>query len=225
VSGDTNGLIRRLTEKVEPVRPLRHPWYRTATWLTLAVPYIAMAVFVMTPRHDLTAKMGDVRYVIEQLAALGAGIGAAAAAFASTIPGYNRKFLILPMLALTVWLVTLGHGCIQDWIHRGSDGLVIRPDWMCLPAIAFIGALPAIAISLMLRRGAPLTPYLTSGLGGLASAGWGSFGLRLTESQDASVMVLVWQVGSVVVLSALAASMGRYILNWQSITGPPENAV
>src|SRR5215468_8412320 len=116
MSGDTNGLIRRLTEKVEPVQPLRHPWYRTATWLTLAVPYIAMAALVMTPRHDLTAKMADVRYVIEQLAALAAGVGAGAAAFASTIPGYNRRFLILPLLALTVWLATLGHGCLQDWI-------------------------------------------------------------------------------------------------------------
>jgi hypothetical protein len=220
---DTDGLIRSLAEKIEPVRTLPHPWIRTAAWLTLSVSYMAIVVFVMTPRHDLTLKMADSRYIVEQISALTVGIAAAAAAFATIIPAYSRKFLMLPLIPLAVWLGTLGHGCIQDWIHLGPGGLSIQPDWMCLPAIAFIGAVPAIAMSVMLRRGAPLTPHLTSALGGLAAAGLGSFGLRLTESQDASIMVLVWQVGSVVLLSALAAAAGRYLLNWRSITGASEN--
>jgi hypothetical protein len=224
MNADTNGLIRGLADKLEPVRPLRHPWIRTATWLALSVPYVAAIVFLMQPRHDLALKMFEPRYVIEQASALAVGLLAAAAAFASTVPAYNRKFLVLPLLPLALWLGTLGHGCFQDWIHLGPDGLVVRPDWMCLPVIAFIGAVPAITMSAMLRRGAPLTPHLTSALGGLAAAGLGSFGLRLTESQDASVMVLVWQLGSVFVLSALAGSAGRHLLNWNSITGASENS-
>jgi len=34
-----------------------------------------------------------------------------------------------------------------------------------------------------------------------------------------SLMVLVWQVGSVFVHATLAAFAGRYILNWTSIIG------
>ncbi len=222
MTADTDGLIRRLAEKIEPVRPLPHPWLRTAMWLALSVPYIAVVVFLMRPRHDLASKVFEARYIVEQASALAAGLLAAAAAFASTVPGYNRKFFMLPLLPLALWLGTLGHGCFQDWIRLGPDGLLVRPDWMCLPVIAFIGAIPAITMSVMLRRGAPLTPHLTSALGGLAAAGLGSFGLRLTESQDASVMVLVWQVGSVFLLSALAASAGHHLLNWSSITGASE---
>ena len=59
-------------------------------------------------------------------------------------------------------------------------------------------------MAVMLRRGAPLTPFATMALGGLAAAALGDFGLRLFHSQDASLMVLVWQFGTVVVLSVLA---------------------
>lgn len=221
---DTEGLIRRLAENIKPVRPLRRPWVRTAAWLLLSFPYIAIVVLVMTPRHDLLLKISDPRYVIEQLAALAAGIAAAASAFATIVPGYDRRFLILPLLPLAVWLGTLGHGCIQDWIQFGSDGLPVQPEWwLCFPAIALISAVPAIAMAVMLRRGAPLTPHLTAALGGLAAAGLGSFGLRLVHPEDASVTVLVWQVGSVLALSALAGAVGRYLLNWRSITGASEN--
>jgi hypothetical protein len=87
----------------------------------------------------------------------------------------------------------------------------------CFPAILLVGAVPAIAMAIMLRRGAPLTPHITSALGGLAAAGLGNFGLRLFHSQDASPMVLVWQVGTVFILTAMAAWAGHHLLNWRSI--------
>src|SRR5215471_2432514 len=66
--------------------------------------------------------------------------------------------------------------CVEDWIHFGPDGLSLQPDWFCFPAIVLVGAVPAIAMAVMLRRGAPLTPHITSALGGLAAAGLGNFG-------------------------------------------------
>ena len=214
---DTEKLIEQLAEVVEPVRPLPSPWIRTAAWLLVAIPYVALVVFVVSPRADLISKASEWRYVIEQFAALATGITAATAAFATVIPGYDRKFLFFPVLPLAIWLGSLGDGCVKDWIHFGPDGLSLQPDWFCFPAIVLVGAVPAIAIAVMLRRGAPLTPHVTSALGGLAAAGLGNFGLRLFHSQDASLMVLVWQVGAVCVLAAMAALAGRYLLNWRSI--------
>jgi hypothetical protein len=97
--------------------------------------------------------------------------------------------------------------------------LSLQPDWFCFPAIVLVGAIPAIAMAVMLRRGAPLTPHMTTALGGLAAAGLGNFGLRLFHPQDASVMVLVWQMGTVFILTAMTAWVGRYLLNWRSIVG------
>jgi hypothetical protein len=205
---------------VEPVRPLARPWIRTADWLLVAIPYVALS-----PRADLISKASEWRYVIEQLAALATGITAATAAFATVIPGYDRKFLFFPALPLAVWLGSLGEGCVEDWIHFGPDGLSLLPDWFCFPAIVLVGAVPAIAIAVMLRRGAPLSPHTTTALGGLAAAGLGNFGLRLFHSQDASLMVLVWQVGTVFILTAMAAWAGHYLLNWRSIIGSDRGSV
>jgi len=215
---DTGELIRRLGKDVAPVRPLRSPWIRTGVWLVLAVPYVACIVLLMSPRADLPSKMSDVRFVIEQVAALATGITAAMAAFATVVPGHNRKLLVLPLLPLALWLGSLGQGCIQDWSRLGHQGLSLRPDWFCLPAIIFTGAVPAVVMAVMLRRGAPLSPHVTTALGGLAAAGLGNFGVRLFHAQDASVMVLFWQVGAVFLLTALAGWLGGYWFTWRPVS-------
>jgi len=222
---DTEKLIERMGAAVEPVRPLARPWIRTAAWLLVAIPYVALVVSVVSPRADLISKASEWRYMIEQFAALATGITAATAAFATIIPGYDRKFLFVPALPLAIWLVSLGEGCVQDWVRLGPDELSLQPDWFCFPAIILVGAVPAIAIAVMLRRGAPLTPHLTTAVGGLAAAGLGNFGLRLFHSQDASLMVLVWQVGTVFILTAMAAWAGQYLLNWRSIVGTDRRSV
>jgi len=217
---DTSELIESLGKSAGPVRPLPHAWIRVGIWLALSIPYMALVVFVVSPRSDLMVKLSDLRYVIEQFAALATGITAAVAAFAATIPGYNRKILLLPALPVALWLGSLGQGCIQTWMQFGVDGLTLRPDWFCFPAIVLVGMIPAIAMAIMLRRGAPLAPCITAGLGGLAAGGLGNFGLRLFHPQDASLMVLVWQVGTVFVLMMLAGCSGRQVLNWRSLVDP-----
>jgi hypothetical protein len=215
---DTQMLIERLADTAEPVSPLSRPSTRTAIWLAMAIPYLALVVFVMSPRVDLGIKLSDASYIIEQLAALGTGITACLAAFASIIPGFDRRILFLPVVPLAVWLGSLGLGCIRSWIQLGPSGLSLQPDWYCLPAIILAGLAPAITMAIMLRRGAPLTPHVTAALGGLAAAGLGNFGLRLFHQQDASIMVLVWQMSAVFVLTCLAARAGRLFLDWRSRT-------
>jgi hypothetical protein len=172
----------------------------------------------MTLREDIGAKLTDPNYLIEQMAALFTGIAAAFAAFASTVPGFDRRSLLLPALPFGIWLGSLSFGCLRAWLVYGPDGLSIRPDWICFPSIVLVGIVPAIAIAFMLRRGAPLTPHLTTALGGLATVGLGDFGLRLFHTQDASAMVLVWQMGTVFLLTALAGWFGVFLLDWRVLT-------
>ena len=165
---ETDRLIQQLVQGSGEIPRLSPPSTRTAIWLALAMPYVALVVTMMTLRADLAAKLTDPAYLIEQIAALSTGIAAGFAAFASTIPGLDRRFLMLPALPFGIWLGSLSLGCFRAWLIFGPDGLSIYPDWMCLPAIVLVGIIPAIVIALMLRRGAPLTPHLTTALGGLA---------------------------------------------------------
>lgn len=215
---DTRRLIEQLAGDAVPVRRLPSPWLRTTLWLALAGVNLVVFVLVMSPRPDLAVAICDPTFILEQLAALATGITAGLAAFASVVPGSDPRMLLLPLLPLAVWLASVGTSCVASWIRTGPDGLTLTPDWACFPAIALLGFAPAVIIAYMLRRGVPLTPHLTAALGGLAAAGLGSFGLRFCHAQDASLMVLVWQIGAVVLLSAASAAAGRLVLCWRILS-------
>jgi len=177
----------------------------------------------MPARHDLSSNLSDPTFVIEQIAALATGAAAAVAAFASVVPGRNRKWVLLPVLPFAIWLGSLGPACMQELRRFGLEALPLRHSLWCFPAIVLLGAIPALAMTVMLRPGAPLTPHVTAALGGLAAAGIGNFGVRIIHPEDVSVMLLVWHVGGVTVLCALAAKVGSYLFNWRAIIAASRN--
>jgi hypothetical protein len=215
MSLDTDELIRRLAADGRPVRRLGRPWTRAWLWLALALPYVAMVVWAKLAMLDVSDTLVNVRFLIEQAASFATALTAAAAAFYSIVPGFDRRVLLLPLAPLTVWLASVGSGCLDDWLRLGAEGLAIRPDWECLPAASVIGILPAVVMLLMLRRGAPLHPRVTLLLGALAVAAIGNFGMQLFHFRDASIMVLVWHLGSVAVISALAGLAGERLIGWR----------
>ncbi len=212
MSDRTEVLIDRLSREADPVRPLAPPHQRVALWLALALPVLALAVAAMGPRDDLAARLGEARFLIEQGAALATAITAAFAALVLATPGMDRRLALLPALPGAVWAGTLGLGCIADWMRAGADGLRLTPEPACLGYIVVIGIVPALVLVAMLRRGVPLAPRAMLFLAGLAAAGLANFGLRLFHDTDAALMVLVWQFGSVLVLSGAAALVGRAVL-------------
>ncbi len=159
----------------------------------------------------------DLRFIVEIIAGLAAGLVAAACAFGSVIPGRDRKLLLLLIVLIAVWLGSVGENCIQELSQVGFHSLSLRHDLNCLPFIAFLGSFPAVVLVLMLRRGAPLTPRLTAALAGIAAAGLGNFGLRLVFPETADAGLFVWHIGGVFLLAALVAIMGHRLLNWRSI--------
>jgi hypothetical protein len=213
---DTDRLIQQLAADATPMRPLVGPWTRTGLWLALAIPYLALVVIVMSPRPDLAEQLADPRFQVEQVTAFVTAIFAAVAAFALTVPGRNRAICLLPMAPLAIWLASLGYGCLQDWQTLGPEGLRLRIDWDCLPAAALVGIMPAVAIVVMLRRGAPLFPRATLALGALAVGALAQAGMQIYHVGDISLMVLVWHFGSVALLAAVAGWIGRRVLRWPS---------
>ena len=159
--------------------------------------------------------LADPQFVIEELAAIVTAVTAAIAAFGSIVPGYNRKLLLIPLVPLAIWLTTIGEGCLHDWIRFGSIGLELRVDWECMPAAAVIAIVPAIAIIILLRRGAPMVPRTTLALAAVAVAALGNSALRIHHIGDVSIMVLVWHFGNVIVLACVAGLIARHVLNWR----------
>ena len=210
----TEELIDRLAREAEPVQPLASPARRVLGWLAIALGFALAMVWAVGPRPDLAERLTEARFLLEQGAALGTAILAAMAALALTVPDASRLWRWVPVLPGAAWLGTLGIGCLRDWAQLGPVGLRLTPDPECFAYIALIGSLPLLALVLMLRKGAPLRPSWTLGLAALAAAAMGNFALRLFHTQDAALMVLVWQVGAVLVIAGIAALCGRHVLRW-----------
>ncbi len=214
---DTKHLIGILAKDARPVRPLPEPYIRAAIWLALSIAYIAVVLLLTPAGDDLSSKLSEPLFIAEQVAALATGIAAAMAAFVTVIPGHSRRWIMLPLLPLSIWLGSLGPGCIQELNRSGLRALPLHHNVSCFPFIVLLGAAPAVAMAVMLRRGAPMTPHLTAALGGLAAAGLGNVGVRIMHPEDVTVMLLVWHTGGVIALSMLAGSVGHYFLNWRSL--------
>ena len=212
---DTEQLIRTLAHDVEPVTPLRRPSLRATAWAAGAVLYLGALILMMSPRDDLGARIQDPRFLIEQLAALLMGV-IAAAALASVVPGCRRRVLLLPLVPLTGWLGVVGFGAFQDVQSAGQGVELVQADWRCVATILVGASVPAFAMVHMLRRGVPLTPRLTAGLGGLAAAGLGNLGVCLFHPHSSNLVLLIWHSGTVLLLAALAAWAGSYVLRWPS---------
>jgi hypothetical protein len=189
-----------------------------ALWLALGLPPLLVIVAVHGLVVDLPTLMGDGQLLVEQVAAFATAVAAAAAAFASTVPGASRRWLWLPAVPLAVWLLALGKGCLDDWLQFGPDGLALRPDFECFGPMLLMAAVPAAVMLVMLRRGAPLAPRATLFLGALATAAVVAFGLRFFHIGDASIMVLVWHMGLAAVLTLAAGLAGPRVLGWRVAT-------
>jgi hypothetical protein len=212
---ETNAVMQRLLMDAVPVRRLWDPRRRTAAWLAASLPIVGVVLAVHLAGTDVLARI-DLRIIVEETAILLTALAAAFAALSSVVPGRDRRLLLLPVAPLTVWLASLGESCVHDWLRLGAAGVTLRPDWDCAAAALLLSIVPATAMIVLLRRGAPLMPRVTLVLGALAVAALVNLGLRIFHAGDISIMVLLWHFAGAALASLLVGRFGRHVLNWRS---------
>lgn len=210
----TDALIASLAQGVQPVETLSRPWVRAARWAGPVAAYVGLFILGSAPAGTLTLSFGDRRLVLEQAAALLTAVTAAAAAFATVVPGYRRGIVAVPVLCLVAWASLVAAG-IADEGGGGSLGTLCgETDWMCAVTILGAALMPAVALRVAIMRGAPLTPSTTAMCAGLAAAAAGSFAVSAVRPVESSAVVLIWHCGTVLMLAGAAAGAGRYLLRW-----------
>jgi hypothetical protein len=117
--------------------------------------------------------------------------------------------LLLPVPALVLWISTIGYGCLTDWISVEPGGVRLGSTLECFATLA-IASLPLYLVLLvMLRHAGRLHPTMVAMMGGLASSGIAATALSLFHELDASVMVLLWNLGTAALIVALSGMFGR----------------
>jgi hypothetical protein len=212
----TGDLIHRLGNDLTPVRPLAPPWKRATMWLLIAGLYLMAVVVLAWMRRGALAIPGTGIFVIQQLAVTATAVAAAVAAFVSVIPGANRRLLAAPLAPGAVVMTTLVMGCISDVRIHGTLGLGRETDWPCVVSLTLGGvALWAVGM-VMLRRGAPLAPDITSLLAGVAALSVANIEPCLTRPHAFNITVLVWHGLTMALLIAILMHAGRALLTWKT---------
>ncbi|MES2713282.1 MAG: NrsF family protein [Pseudomonadota bacterium] len=208
----TEDMIAQLTEHLAPVRRLPSPATLTLLWLGIALLVVVSAVAVMGLRPDLDARMAaglDLR----QMATAGlTGVLAALAAFQLSFPDRDRRWALLPLPALVLWLGNLGWGCLQDFAAHGPDGVRLTTSFPCLAFVLGFGLPLSLAMAWLARHAAPIRPGPVAVLGGLAAACITNIGLTLTHHLDAAAMVLAWHGLAMLVTTGAAGLLGPKVM-------------
>ena len=210
----TRDLIDTLVESATPVRRLRPPLVRAALWLALATVILALLSVAHGLRTDLLIRLHQPTFVVSMIGAIATGILAAIASFELGRPDGSLWWLSLPAPALAIWVSTIGYGCLTDWVSMGPDGVRMGEAFRCLATLLLTSVPLAITMLIMSRHAAALRPTAVSIAGGLAIAAITSFALSLIHDLDATIMILIWNLGTAALIAGLASAFGRTAFEW-----------
>lgn len=220
----TPDLISSLAANAPPVRRLRPPLVRAAFWLTVVAFILLLIGISHGVRPDLARKAQDLFFVIGAAASLATGILAAIAAFLVSLPDRSRSWLFLPAPTLAVWLSTVGYGCVTAWVGLGPQGVRLQDMAECFATLVLTSVPISAAMLLMLRHAAPLLPHSVAAVGSLAVAAFTATGLLLFHTLDATVMILMWNVGVAAVFVALGSASARRLFAWVAPRSLPQQS-
>jgi len=210
----TPDLIGSLAANLKPVRRLRPPATRAACWLLLAALVLALLAVSQGIRPDLTQRLRDPTFAVGMAASLLTGIFAASAAFLISLPDRSRLWLLLPAPMLIVWLSTIGYQCLTNWVSLDADGIHLGETVRCFATLTLTSLPLSLAMLVMLRHAAPLRPTTVTLMGSLAVAAITATALSLFHDLDATVMILMWNLGTAVLIVGLGGMLGRRMFSW-----------
>ena len=218
---NTPDLIETLVECATPVRRLRPPLMRAGLWLAFAALILVLVAIAHGLRSDLAIQMQQPLFLVGMMAALATGILAAIASFQISLPDSSRWWLLLPLPPLALWVSTIGYGCLTDWVSIGPDGIHMGEALRCLATLLMTSVPLSIVMLLMLRYATFLRPTEVCVTGGLAIAAMTAFALSLLHDLDATIMILVWNLGVAALIAGLASLFGRSMLAWIAMRFTP----
>jgi hypothetical protein len=210
----TSEVIDTLVDAATPVKRLAPPLWRTLIWLAMAALILALLCIIHGVRPDLSVQLKRPIFVVSMFGALATAMLAALASFKLNLPDCSRRWLLLPLPGLAIWVSTIGYGCLSDWVSMSADGIRMGEAARCFATLLLTSAPLSVAILIMLRHAAPLRPTVVSTAGGLAVAAMTSFALSLLHDIDATVMILVWNLGAAGLIAGMASVLGRSLLTW-----------
>ena len=214
----TPDLIHALAANLRPVRRLRSPAIRAAFWLLLAACVVALLAVSQGIRPDLAERSRDLSFVAMLAGALLTGLTAALSAFMLSVPGRSSWWAILPLPPLAFWMSNIGYQCLTNWVVIDPSGISFGEATRCFATLVLTSLPLSLALFVMLRHAAALRPMAVALTGGLSVAAITALALFLFHILDASLLVIMWNLGTAMLVVGLSALLtARYVRRAKSL--------
>ncbi|MCA9770964.1 MAG: DUF1109 family protein [Myxococcales bacterium] len=202
----TPELIRDLSERLEPVRPLAPPWRRALGWGLISATFVAAALAIGGPARPgvLDQIIGVPRFAAEIVLGVGASALGAWIAFSLSVPGladtWIRRWAAVGLLAL--WCALLVYGLDHPAIAPSMEGK--RPH--CLYETIGYSIPPLILMLVLAARAAPVRGAWVGALAGLASGALPATAMQIAclYSPEHALRFHVAPVAGMAIVGALA---------------------
>lgn len=209
---ETPDLIDSLARDVKIVRPVQSPLVRAAGWLLLAGAVMGLLAIEHGIRPDIGTQMQKASFIVSLAASLLTGVLASVGCLLASLPERSRGWLLLPVPSLVVWVSTIGYGCLTDWVSVGANGMHFGEAVRCFTTLIVMSVPLSLAMFAMLRHIGRLRPAAVTMTAGLAVAAITSTALSLFHQLDATIMILMWNLGAAAMLVALEGIAGGRLL-------------
>jgi hypothetical protein len=208
---ETSDLIRSLATNATPVKRLRPPLVRAASWLLIAAAIMALMTISHGVRPQFTERMQDAVFAINMISSLLTGVLATIATFFASLPDRSRRWLLLPVPPLVVWLSTIGYQCFAGWVPVPPGAITVEAASGCLATLVLTSLPLSLLMLAMLRYTAALRPTSVILMGSLAVSAITATALSMFHPLDATAMILGWNLGTAVLFLGGAAIFSRKV--------------
>ncbi|MGE4107335.1 MAG: NrsF family protein [Bacteriovoracia bacterium] len=207
----TEELINKLSHSLRP-QSRRDLWRDYVKWIAVTFLVIAIGVFLMGLRKDLSDTLFKEWFQYESFFLLTFGLLCAWVALRAGRPEQKfgplaYSFLILGIVGWIAFLVRAFKG-------ESFDFAAAAPGWSCFMAVILFSMIPGIILVRKLRKMAP-TSLGQTGLWAATSVGiLSALGVSLICSDSNAEHLLLWHFVPVLVISILGFILGRFVLKW-----------
>ena len=210
----TEDLIQELARDAQPVTPVPPIARRLLGWVVLAAVSFGVVLFLMGVRRDLGDSSDRIDFAFEAALLIITALSAAVGALTVSVPGAERSPLVrwAPVIAAAASIVWAAGELVYAAATGAPTGRLTFA-WHCVYKTSAVGAVPGVALFLMVRRAAPMHAAWAGLLAVLATAAVGVLGANTICPNDRPLHMLLWHVTPLMLFAALGAALGTWLLD------------
>lgn len=201
----TEELIGRLVADLRPrhvERRIRSRRLWTVAIVAIALPLLALA---RPFRADIASRMADPMFVASVATSAMIFFTGLVTVLMLGVPGRSRLWLLVPLIALGLWLVSEFASVAIELLQGGWRALAFEHSAQCPFVIGIVGVPIFLAILSLSRLGLIVWRGPIVAVAALSSFSLPATILNLFHALDTAAMVLLWHFGAISVFASAAA--------------------